>query len=98
MSVSLLLKDFYGYSQREENSHKLPTYHSWLDSLNEGDSIWLKEFVVGTTNSFLYRSDSIKQISQEKISLKSNRQLNGKSWATAYSTPNGVVFEYKIFP
>ncbi len=96
--VFFILEAFFNPIQNKDTPENLPLYSSWLASLKEGDAVILEENTIGTTNNFVYHSELIEHISKEKISLKSKIVLDTGSGSFSYNAPNGVNFNYKIFP
>ena len=98
LSVYLVLRDFYARLTSSETTEILPLYHSWLASLEQGDDVILKESIIGSTDSFLYSSESIEQICSKKILLSNKMYFNKHLGTYSYVAPNGVEFFYKIYP
>lgn len=75
-----------------------PSYKNWLNSLQVGDQVLLKERTIGIADSFKYRLDSIRELKLDQIILRTGLEIKRESGALDYHTPTGGFFYYKIFP
>lgn len=98
LAVFFILQDFYRRTQNIEMTTSIPAYSDWLASLKVGDRVIIREQTVGTTDTYIYSSDIIEKIDQQKIALKSKAEFNLKTGEVAYYSANGVDFHYKLFP
>ena len=94
-----ILEDHYQQQLKSQVvPQECPSYKNWLNSLQVGDQVLLKERTIGIADSFKYRLDSIRELKLDQIILRTGLEIKRESGALDYHTPTGGFFYYKIFP
>lgn len=94
-----ILEDHYQQQLKSQVvPQEYPSYKNWLNSLQVGDQVLLKERTIGIADSFKYRLDSIRELKLDQIILRTGLEIKRESGALDYHTPTGGFFYYKIFP